>query len=312
MPEMVKRHSLKNGVNRLAEANQDIPADTPQPSQPYVPYDKRRLSYAGTFTDPRKVITIRTLEWLTGKITLLRRIRAFERAGVPHGVQFFPRALEQMGIDLLTPDEQIDNIPETGPLIVVANHPNGIVDGMILAALVGRKRDDFLILTRSLVAGVQEVKQFMLPVPFPHEEDAFRRSLEMRKKAMERLKEGGVIILFPAGQVASSETWFGPAIEAEWNPFTAKMIQRSGATVLPIFFPGQNTRLYLLADRISATLRQGLLLHEVAKVLDKPQNPVIGRPIPPEVWKEQAGNASAFMAWLRAHTLALKDQAPKP
>jgi len=275
---------------------------------PYVPYDKRKLSYAGTFTDPRKVFVIRTLEWMTGKMTLLRRIRRFERAGVPAGAPFFPRALEQMGIDLLTPQEQIDNIPRSGPLIVVANHPNGIVDGMILAALVGSRRDDFVILTRSLVANIQEVRRFMLPVPFPHEKDAFRKSLEMRKRAMAQLAAGGAVLLFPAGQVAASEGWFGPAVEADWNPFTAKMIQRSGATVLPVFFPGQNSRAYQIANRLSATLRQGLLLHEVARVLDRPQKPVIGRPIPPEEWGRHAASASAFMAWLRGRTLALAEE----
>ena len=301
--------SLVDQVHHEATAEGQRATDEPGPAAPapYVPYDKRKLSYAGTFTDPRKVITIRTLEWLTGKITLLRRIRRFERAGVPAGAPFFPAAIREMGIDLLTPPEQMARIPKEGPLIVVANHPNGIVDGMILAAMVGQVRDDFVILTRSLVANIQEVKRFMLPVPFPHEEDAFRKSLEMRKQAMAQLAAGGVVILFPAGQVAASESWFGPAIEAEWNPFTAKMIQRSGATVLPIFFPGQNSRAYLIANRISATLRQGLLLHEVARVLDKPQKPVIGMPIPPEEWKPHAGNASAFMAWLRGRTLALAE-----
>ncbi len=293
---------------RPVQAPLEPEPERPAGGRPYVPYDKRKLSYAGTFTDPRKVITIRTLEWLTGKITLLRRIRRFERAGVPPGAPFFPAAIREMGIDLLTPPEQRARIPKEGPLIVVANHPNGIVDGMILAALVGQVRDDFVILTRSLVANIQEVKRFMLPVPFRHEEDAFRKSLEMRKQAMAQLAGGGAVILFPAGQVAASKSWFGPAIEADWNPFTAKMIQRSGATVLPIFFPGQNSRAYLIANLISATLRQGLLLHEVARVLDKPQKPVIGAPIPPEEWKPHSGNASEFMAWLRGRTLALGEQ----
>lgn len=271
----------------------------------YVPYDKRKLSYATTFTDPKKILTIRAMEWMTGKITLLRRIRAFERAGVQDGLPFFHDAVQQMGIDLLTPRQQIDLIPSEGPLIVVANHPHGMTDGLVMADLIGRKRDDFLVLTRSLISGVQEIKKFMLPVPFPHEEDSFNESLKMRKTAMDRLKDGGCIILFPAGEVSHSKTWFGPAIESSWNPFTAKMIQRSGAQVLPIFFPGQNTRLYQMANLVSATLRQGLLLHEVVHTLDKPQAPVIGKPLTQEDMKPHMGNASEFMAWLRQHTMDL-------
>jgi len=277
----------------------------PEAPKKYVPYDKRKLSYSGTFTDPRKIYSIRAIEWMTGKFRLLRLIRKFEKSGVQSGRVFFTQALAFMGIDLITPPENVDNIPATGALIVVANHPHGMVDGMVMAELVGRKREDFLILTRSLISGIKEISQFMLPVPFPHEEDSFRESLNMRKKAMQHLKDGGVIILFPAGEVASSETLFGPAIESDWNPFTAKMIKRSGAAVLPIYFPGHNTRLYLMADRISATLRQGLLLHEVVHALNKPQRPVVGQVLPPEDLKKWSDNPRGFMAWLREHTLAL-------
>lgn len=285
----------------------DFGDQKPAPDK-YVPYDKRKLSYAGTFTDPKKIIAIRTIEWLTGKLPLLRLIRKFEKAGVKEGREFFTQTLEFMGIDLIVAPDEIANIPSTGGLIVVANHPHGMVDGMVMAELVGRKREDFLILTRSLISGVKEISQFMLPVPFPHEENSFKDSIKMRKTAMAHLKSGGVIILFPAGQVASSDTLFGPAIEREWNPFTAKMIQRSGATVLPIYFPGQNSRLYLIADRISATMRQGLLLHEVVHSLNKPLNPRVGKPLAGAELKKWADNPRGFMEWLRAHTLGLKDQ----
>ena len=113
--------------------------------------------------------------------------------------------------------------------------------------------------------------------------------------------------MFPSGMVACSETLFGPAIEAEWNVFTAKMIRRSGATVVPVFFPGSNSRRYQIANKISATLRQGLLLHEIVSACKKPQKPVIGNPIDPDEMKERMGDPRAFMAWLREKTLALKE-----
>lgn len=305
--DAVRRVYLRRRGNPLAKNHvASSKTEEPQGTEKYVPYDKRKLSYSTTFSDPKKIYTIRAMEWMTGKLRLLRLIRKFEAAGFDEGLPFFRQALDFMGIKLQTPQDQIDNIPATGPLIVVANHPHGMIDGMVMAELVGHKRDDFLILTRSLISGIKEISQFMLPVPFPHEEDSFNESLLMRKKAMAHLKAGGVIILFPAGEVASSKTFFGPAIESEWNPFTAKMIQRSGATVLPIFFPGQNTRLYLIANLISATLRQGLLLHEVVHALNKPQNPVVGQPLSAEELKQHSSNTRSFMAWLRDHTLALK------
>ncbi|MGO4853877.1 lysophospholipid acyltransferase family protein [Phaeovulum sp. W22_SRMD_FR3] len=270
-------------------------------------YDKKRLSYAGTFTNPWKANSIRVIEWLTAKARLLYLIRKFERKGAPFGQPFWPQALEIMGIDVQTPDEQVARIPATGPLVVVANHPHGLVDGMVMAELIGRVRTDYKILTRSLLTGIPEIAEFLIPVPFPHEANAREESLAMRNECMSHLKAGGVIVLFPAGKVAASETLFGPAIEAEWNPFTAKMVARSGAAVLPMYFPGHNTRLYLIANKLSATLRQGLLLHEIKAALNKPQKPVIGHPIYPDEMRDGLKNASGFLAWLREHTLALRD-----
>ena len=221
-------------------------------------YDMRRLSYAGTFKNPFKAGSIRAIEWLTAKITLLRLIRDFERTGAPVGAPFWPKAIKQMGITIQTPPEEIALIPATGPLVVVSNHPSGLVDGMVLAEMVNRVRSDFKILTRSLLTGIPEVEEFMIPVPFPHEDNARELGLQMRDETMKHLKAGGVIILFPAGKVAMSEGWWGPAVESEWNVFTHKIIQRSGATIVPMHFTGQNSRAFLIANKLSDTLRQGL------------------------------------------------------
>ncbi len=277
---------------------------------PSKPYDMRRLSYAGTFSNPFKANSIRSIEWLTAKITLLKLIRDFERDGAPFGPPFWPKAIKHMGIRIDTPEEEIARIPKTGPLVVVANHPHGVVDGMVMAEIVCRVRPDFKILTRSLLTGIPEVEEFMIPVPFPHEENARQAGLEMRNQTMAHLKEGGVIILFPAGKVAASESWFGPAIEAEWNPFTHKMIQRSGASVLPMHFFGQNSRAYQISNKVSATLRQGLLLYEIKRGLFKPWRPHIGHALPPEELKRWADNPRGFLDWLRAHTLSLGVEDP--
>lgn len=272
------------------------------------PYDKRRLSYANTFTNPWKSNTIRVMEWMTGKLTLLRLIRRFERSEKVTGQAFWPKALGMMGIGLHTPVDQIGRIPAQGPLVVVANHPHGLVDGMVLAELIGRVRTDYKILTRSLLTGVDEIAQFMIPVPFPHEENALEQSLAMRRQAMDHLAAGGVIVLFPSGSVATSPGLWGRAVEADWNPFTAKMILKSGASVVPVYFPGQNSRAYQIANRISPTFRQGLLIHEVVHALNRPQAPVVGHPLSPQALADWHSNPRGFMVWLREQTLALEAQ----
>ncbi|WP_132462873.1 lysophospholipid acyltransferase family protein [Rhodovulum marinum] len=269
------------------------------------PYESRRLSYAGTFSDPVQRRTIQAMEYATGKLRLLRLIRRFEAMGVPDGQGFWRQALDVMGITLETPAEQIARIPKTGPLVVVANHPHGLVDGMVLAELIGRVRTDYKILTRSLLTGVGEIERFMIPVPFPHEADALEQNLEMRRRAMAHLAEGGAIALFPSGVVAASHTMFGPAIEADWNPFTAKMILRSGAQLVPIRFPGANSRWYQMANQVSPTLRQGLLLYEVCHALNRPQAPVVGPAIGRDEIERWRDNPRGLVGWLRDRTLAL-------
>lgn len=268
-------------------------------------YDMRRLSYAGTFKNPIKVFAIRALEWTTAKVTLLRLIRSFEKSGAPVGPPFWAKAVRHMGIRIDTTEAEIARIPPTGPLVVVANHPHGLVDGMIMAEIICRVRSDFKILTRSLLTGIPEVEQFMIPVPFPHEDNARELGLQMRDETMKHLKAGGVVILFPAGKVAMSETYFGPAIEAEWNVFTHKIVRSSKATILPMFFPGGNSRWFLIANKLSDTLRQGLLLYEIRRALFKPQRPFIGEPIPASELDKWDGNPRGFLAWLREHTLGL-------
>jgi len=294
------------GQDRLTDTTQKAEA-TNEPEAPRV-YDRRALTYSNTFDSPIRRNIIRTIELLTGKIQIARRVRRFEKQGPVTGQAFWRATLGIMGIDLLTPTEQLAHIPKTGPVIFVANHPHGLVDGMILADLIGRVRDDYRILTRSLLVGIDEdAASYMIPVPFPHEPDAQKKMVAMRKAAMDHLKAGGLVALFPSGVVASSDSLFGPAIEQEWNVFTAKMIRTSGATVVPCFFPGSNSRVYQIANRISATLRQGLLLHEVVGAMDKPQKPIVGLPIDKAEIEARADDQRGFMAWLHDHTLNLRD-----
>jgi putative hemolysin len=272
-------------------------------------YDRRTLTYANSFDDPWTGFAIRVVEWCTGKLTILRMVNKFEKTNENHrGQKFWRGALDIMGIELTTPAEQLANIPLEGPVVVVANHPHGMVDGMIFADLIGRVRLDYRILTRSVLTGLDEAAtSFMIPVPFPHDPEAQRKMVEMRTSAMAHLEEGGVVALFPAGVVMSSETWFGTPVEREWSLFTAKMIRKSGAKVVPIFYPGHNSRSYMIANKISAILRQGLLLHEIVRSCNKPMAPVVGAPLTDEQMVMLEKDPRGFMAWLREHTLALKD-----
>ncbi len=268
-------------------------------------YDRRRLSYANTFTNPVQKGIIQTIELLTGQLKLLKCVRKFERLGIPYGQPFWSQALDVLDIKLETPQYQWERIPRSGPLVVTANHPHGLIDGMVLAELIGKVRTDYKILTRSLLTGVNQIDKFMIPVPFPHDNMALKKNLEMRKCAMDHLNDGGCIVVFPSGSVAASESFWGPVIERVWNPFTAKLIRRSSAAVLPICFPGSNSRTYQIANQISPTLRQGLLIREVVKAMHKPQAPIVGELVDKDEIIKRSSSPREFMEWLRSITLGL-------
>ena len=302
-----------NGKHKLVEtahnSNTRLSAN-PDPAPQGEVYDRRTLTYANSFDDRWTSFAIKAIEWATGKLSILRMVDKFEKMNSDfRGQKFWRGALDVMGIDLQTPVEQLANIPSEGPVVVVANHPHGMVDGMILADLIGRVRLDYRILTRSVLTGLDEAAtSFMIPVPFPHDPDSQRKMVEMRAKAMDVLGQGGVVALFPSGVVMSADTWMGPPVEREWHAFTAKMIRKSGARVVPIYFPGRNSRAYQIACQVSPILRQGLLLHEIVRSCNKPQAPVVGAPLTDDQMARLATDPRGFMAWLREHTLSLGDQ----
>lgn len=294
-------------ATRLTETTTDSAPKATKPTVGMHVLNRGALTYANTFENPIKRAIVHVIEWLTGKLKIIGMVRRFEKGGPYEGNDFWFAALKIMGIKITTPDEQLNHIPKDGPVILVANHPHGMVDGIVLAGLIGRRRNDYKILTRSLLTNIDTVaSNYLIPVPFPHEADAQKKFVEMRKAAMGVLSEGGLIALFPSGVVASSDTMFGPAIEREWNVFTAKMIRTSGATVVPCYFPGSNSRWYQAANCISATLRQSLLLFEIVHARNKPQSPVVGAPMTPDDIADRLKDPRTFMAWLRDLTLSLR------
>ena len=106
--------------------------------------------------------------------------------------------------------------------------------------------------------------------------------------------------------MATSPGWFNDAIEGEWLPFTAKMILKSSAEVVPIYFPGQNSRWFQWANKISSTIRQGLLLHEIVYAMYKKQSPIVGNSVTRVELEQYDGDPRGLMYYLRNKTLQLK------
>lgn len=271
----------------------------------HIPFDTSTLSFSESGTGPVSKRIISLVEWLTGKAPLLKIANDFEKSGRAYENTLWEKALEILDIELRCPKDDINRIPASGPVVMVANHPFGFVDGLTLTNLACKVRQDIKILTRSFFAGVPDIQDSMVAVAFPHDVDSVKTNIAVRKEVMEHLAQGGIVILFPAGRVATTRGPFGTAIEHQWNPFTAKMILRSKARVVPVFFPGQNGWLYQFAQSFSPTLRQSLMMHEIWRAKGKPQFPVVGPVIEREVIDPWVLDPRGFMAQLRALTLSL-------
>ncbi|MFN3936185.1 MAG: 1-acyl-sn-glycerol-3-phosphate acyltransferase [Gemmobacter sp.] len=265
--------------------------------------DSAKLSYAAWARSLLAAGAIRALEWLTAKPRALALASRFRARGIPEGPAFWDAALEALGIALVTPPQEIARIPARGPVVVVANHPFGLVDGLALAALVARVRRDGRLIARSLMTDLPALRDMVIPIPYPHDPDARPANLAARRAAVAHLACGGAVMVFPAGAVATAASWTGPAVEGEWLPFTAKMILRSGACVVPVRFCGQNSRAFQIAARLSPTLQQGLMMREIVIRRNRPIAPIVGPVIAPAML---AQNPRALADRLRAAVLAME------
>jgi putative hemolysin len=148
------------------------------------------------------------------------------------------------------------------PLVLVANHPYGILDGIAAMTIAEDLERPFKVLINQELMKVPELRPFSLPIDFRETRAARETNLETREQAIRALAEGTTIIVFPAGGVATAPTPFGRAVELPWKLFTARMLQKARASVLPVYFEGQCGPLFHLATRLSMTLRLSMLIRE--------------------------------------------------
>jgi putative hemolysin len=238
------------------------------------------FSYAHP-TDPTfRRLAIRGIERLTGQPRLRRLYEDFRAESRP-GEDFFAVGVRLLDLEIDCHALDLEKIPATGPLVVVANHPFGVVDGCVLASLVGRRRADYRIVAHGLLANAPEAAARILPIDFSNRPDATSRNVAVRRAAIEWLKEGHVILVFPAGAVSTTPHGLARhAVDERWKPFTARLIHAAAAPVLPVRFAGQNSRLFQLASHLSLTLRTSLFFSEVKNKIGATVRVSIGEVMP--------------------------------
>jgi putative hemolysin len=221
---------------------------------------------------------IQAIERLSGQPRLKALYDAWRRED--RAEPFFDAAVRLMGITVRISSDSAE-IPKAGPVLFVANHPYGVLDGVALGFLTQRVRPETRILTHSLLCQPPELKPHVLPIDFGGTRQAQANSLASRLEAQRLLRNGGAVAIFPAGGVATCRSPFGrEAVDAPWHPFAAKLARTAKATVVPIYFPGQNSRVFQVASHLSYSLRIALLFRETANRLGAAVDVAIGRPIP--------------------------------
>ncbi len=262
------------------------------------------ISYATSArTAPGRAL-IRALENATGRRKLIARAQGYE-AEVAKGRSFWQVIPERYGLSLDITAGSLANIPTNGPLVLIANHPYGILDGLMMGHLLDAMRGDFRILANSVFRRAPDLNRVLLPISFDETKAAVKLNLETRSTALTYLAQGGAIGVFPGGTVSTSAKPFSKPMDPSWRNFTAKMIAKSGATVVPIYFEGHNSRLFQLASRIHSNLRLALLLSEFKSRMDEPVRVVIGTPIPASTLDALKSDPTAMMETLRRATYAL-------
>jgi putative hemolysin len=264
------------------------------------------FSYADPADPWPKRGLIRMIERCTGQPRLKRLYDAWLADRDP-AESFFTAVLNRLEVTVELDGAPLAVVPRSGPLVVVANHPYGVLDGLAVGWIAERIRSDFLILTNAVLLRAPEARPHLLPIDFAPTPEAMAVNLASREAARRHLASGGCIVVFPAGGISTAPDRLGrrPAEDAPWQPFIAALVQRTRATVLPLRFHGQNSRLFQIASHLHPTLRLSLIFREVCRRIGTRLAVSVGEPIP---YERLAGPADrrTLVARLRASSEALR------
>ena len=265
----------------------------------------RDITYASAAKRRSGRAIIRVMENATGRLRLIRKAKGYDQE-VAAGQDFWQVMSDRYGLELDVVGGALANIPADGPLIVVSNHPYGILDGLMMGRILSARRDgEFRVLAHRIFRRAADLERIILPISFDDTKEAAKLNLEPRAQAVRYLKDGGAIGIFPGGTVSTSARPFSQPMDPGWRTFTAKMISKSGATVVPIFFDGRNSRLFQLASHIHSTLRTGMFIREFKTKINKPVRIVIGEPIPADQLAAFQKDPKGCMDFLRKATYEL-------
>lgn len=229
------------------------------------------FSFANGELKPFQNRVIRHLEKVTGQPKIKRLYLDYLDDNRPDEL-FWSDALDRLNITINLKKLPSQQIPKNGPLLIISNHPFGVVDGIALCALVSQVRQDYKLITHRILRQAPAVMDKILPIDFDETEKALETNLETRRLALKELKNSGVVIIFPSGAISRAKRFVDKAVDPIWKKFVAKLATQNGTRVLPFFIEGQNTPVFQFAIQCSQTLGYSLMFREICKRMYRPIN----------------------------------------
>ncbi|KAB1443014.1 lysophospholipid acyltransferase family protein [Pseudodesulfovibrio senegalensis] len=233
----------------------------------------------------------------------------YARAGELEG-DFIDRALNAIGIRFELDGQPLSRIPANGPLMVVANHPFGAVEGLLLVKLLRQIRPDVRIMANYMLSMIPEMREHLIAVDPFGTSGSVKSNISGLKESMRWLRNGGLLGVFPAGEVSSLRVRKRMVADPDWSPTVAGIARKTGASVLPVFFQGRNSALFQAAGMLHPRLRTVLLPHENLKHSKAPVRIAVGSVIPPEKMASFDNDREA-VRYLRFRTHVLRKRPAK-
>ena len=219
---------------------------------------------------------------------------------------FWNDAVKKLKFNLKTNYEEGSFIPRRGRVIIVANHAFGVADGVSLCSVISNIRQDYKMITHKVLRQADAVKDKIIPIDFSPDRAAILANIDARKEAEIVLKNDGVIVMFPSGQIATKDNLKlkTKAHDGDWKQFVSKLIIKTKSPVLPTYFEGQNSQLYHIANKMGQTFRYSLLMHELTRKIGDTINLHFGKVIPFSDF-EKIGNLIEITKYIRFKTYSL-------
>ena len=220
------------------------------------------------------------------------------------GLAAIDRLFQTLEVELEFDPKELENIPKTGPFIVVANHPFGALDGLALIKAIAAVRPDFKVMANFLLQSVEPIKNHFLSVnPFEEMKGAYN-NIGGLKAALLHIEAGLPLGIFPAGEVSTFQGDLKTIADRKWQSSAIKIVKKSKVPVVPLYFDGANSRIFHLLGLIHPGLRTLALPSEMLKKKGKTIALRIGKPIASKDL-EMFTNADQLGRYLRAKTYAL-------